>query len=255
MDNQWRGRPKQWLGVLTSKIFVQRLFDTALVAGKRQAVFARKLGFSQDNIWYGFCPCDFPQFDAARRPLTSIDERRSFLYAGRLAPEKGIDTLIAAYRRYRAETLEPWPLKVAGTGPLRNIVEREPGVEYQGFIQPDALPPLFASAGCFVLASRFEPWGVVIHEAAAAGLPVICTAACGSSDHLVKNGSSGFVVETDKPVSLAEAMKKVSDLSREARTEMGIASYKLACQFTPETWAKLVWERGRELARVVRRAA
>jgi glycosyltransferase involved in cell wall biosynthesis len=146
-------------------------------------------------------------------------------------------------------------LRIAGTGPLRNIVEREPGVDYQGFIQPQALPSLLASAGCFVIASRFEPWGVVIHEAAAAGLPIICTAACGASDHLVKDGSSGFVVETDDLVSLAEAMKKVSELSSEARTKMGIASYELACQMTPAQWAKLVWDRGRELTRIVRKVA
>jgi glycosyltransferase involved in cell wall biosynthesis len=255
MDNQWSGRPKQWLGVLTSSVFVQRLFDAAFVTGERQAVFAHRLGFPTDRIWRGLYSCDFSQFDAARREVGTSHSRRSFLYVGRLVQEKGIETLIAAYRCYRAQVPEPWPLRIAGTGPLRSIVEREPGVDYHGFIQPQALPSLLASAGCFVLASRFEPWGVVIHEAAAGGLPIICTAACGSSDHLVKDGSSGFVVETDNPVSMAEAMKKVSDLSREARTEMGAASYKLACQFTPESWAKVVWERGRELTRIVLKAA
>jgi glycosyltransferase involved in cell wall biosynthesis len=255
MDHQWSGRPKQWLGILTSKIFVQRLFDAAFVTGERQALFARKLGFPPARIWRGLYSCDFSKFDAAGREAPSIDQRRSFLYVGRLVPEKGIDALIAAYRRYRAEVPEPWPLRIAGTGPLRSMVEREPGIEYQGFIQPEALPSLFGSAGCFVLASRFEPWGVVIHEAAAAGLPIICTAECGSSDHLVKDGSSGFVVETDDPASLAEAMKKVSDLSCEARTEMGMASYQLASQITPTRWANLVFQRGEELVRIIRTAA
>jgi glycosyltransferase involved in cell wall biosynthesis len=255
MDHQWRGRPKQWLGVLTSKVYVQRLFDAAFVTGERQAVFARKLGFPPERIWRGLYSCDFSKFEAAGRGAPSIDQRRSFLYVGRLVPEKGIETLIAAYRRYRAEAQEPWPLKIAGTGPLGSMVEGEPGMEYQGFIQPDGLPSLFGSTGCFVLASRFEPWGVVIHEAAAAGLPVICTAACGSSDQLVKDGSSGFVVETDDPVSLAEAMKKVSDLTREARTEMGRASYKLACQITPTQWANVVLGRSEELIGSLRTAA
>jgi glycosyltransferase involved in cell wall biosynthesis len=254
MDNQWSGRPKQWLGVLTSKLFVQRLFDAAFVTGDRQAVFARKLGFPIDRIWRGLYSCDFSQFDAARRRFSN-DSRRSFLFVGRLAPEKGIETLLAAYRRYRADVSEPWPFKIAGAGPLRRMVEHEPGVEYQGFIQPENLPSLLATAGCFVLPSRFEPWGVVIHEAATAGLPIICTTACGASDHLVKDGSSGFVVETNNPVSLAEAMKRVSNLSCEARTELGIQSYKLACQFTPKRWASLVSERGEELIRIIHRAA
>jgi glycosyltransferase involved in cell wall biosynthesis len=255
MDNQWSGRPKQWLGVLTSRVFVRLLFDAAFVTGERQAVFARRLGFPTDRIWRGLYSCDFSQFDAARREPVTSHSRRSFLYVGRLVPEKGIETLIAAYRRYRSEVQEPWPLRIAGTGPLRSIVEREPGVDYHGFIQPEALPSLLASAGCFVLASRFEPWGVVIHEAAAAGLPVICTAACGSADDLVKDGSSGFVVQTDDPTSLAESMKRVSELSSEARTNMGIASYELACQITPARWANLVSQRGEELIRIIRTAA
>ena len=255
MDNQWSGRPKQWLGILTSKVFVQRMFDAAFVAGERQAVFARRLGFPLERIWPGLLSCDFSKFDAAGREAPSIDQRRSFLYVGRLVPEKGIETLIAAYRRYRAEVPEAWPLKVAGTGPLRNIVEHEPGVEYQGFIQPDTLPNLFANSGTFVLPSRFEPWGVVIHEAAASGLPIICTSPCGASDHLVRNGYNGFVVDPDDPGMLAAAMRKISDSSSEARAEMARASYELGCQFTPESWARVVWEQGRELARVVRRAA
>jgi glycosyltransferase involved in cell wall biosynthesis len=255
MDNQWRGRPKQWLGVLTSKIFVQRLFDAAFVTGERQVAFARKLGFAQDRIWRGLYACDFSKFEASRREAASIDARRSFLYAGRLVPEKGIETLMAAYRRYRAETMEPWPLRVAGTGPLRNLVEGVPGVEYHGFVQPDALPALFADAGCFVLSSRFEPWGVVIHEAAASRLPIICTSACGASDHLVRNGYNGFVVKPGDAGALAAAMSKISQLPSESRAEMANASYALASQFTPESWAKLVWERGMELARVFRKAA
>src|SRR5712664_2050851 len=63
MDNQWRGQPKQWLGVLTSKIFVQRLFDAAFVTGERQAVFARKLGFPRERIWRGLYACDFSKFE------------------------------------------------------------------------------------------------------------------------------------------------------------------------------------------------
>jgi hypothetical protein len=50
-------------------------------------------------------------------------------------------------------------------------------------------------------------------------------------------------------------MSKISQLPSESRAEMANASYALASQFTPESWAKLVWERGMELARVFRKAA
>jgi glycosyltransferase involved in cell wall biosynthesis len=135
------------------------------------------------------------------------------------------------------------------------LVEGVPGVEYHGFVQPDALPATFADAGCVVVPSHSEAWGVVIHEAAASRLPIICTSACGASDDLVRNGYNGFVVKTGDAAALATAMKKLSELPRDARAEMGKASYALAGQFSPERWANVLWKRGTELARVLRQAA
>ena len=65
------------------------------------------------------------------------------------------------------------------------------GVEMLGFVQPDDLPAVLERAGCLVLPSRFEPWGVVVHEAAAAGLPIVCTPVCGAATRLVLDGYNG----------------------------------------------------------------
>jgi len=42
---------------------------------------------------------------------------------------------------------------------------------------------MLENSGCFILPSRYEPWALVIHEAACAGLPIICTNVCGTVDH------------------------------------------------------------------------
>jgi glycosyltransferase involved in cell wall biosynthesis len=244
MDNQWRGTAKQWLGVVTAPVFVQRLFDVAFVAGDRQAEFARRLGFSANRIWRGFLSCDHENFHSVyRSSLVDLADRRKFLYVGRLAPEKSLDVLLDAFQLYRSENCQPWELHIAGDGPLRSRVVESPGAEYKGFIQPDELPELFATAGCFVLPSRFEPWGVVLHEAASAGLPIICTPQCGASIDLLKPGWNGLLVKKDDAADLAKAMRSIAALEPAQWKNFSDVSAELSLKFTPKRWASNVHER------------
>jgi glycosyltransferase involved in cell wall biosynthesis len=248
MDNQWRGTAKQWLGVLTAPMYVRDCFDAAFVPGERQAAFARRFGFPERRIWHGFYSCDRAKFRAAfEANPTGVGGRRTFLYVGRLVADKAVDTLLYAYRQYRASTASPWQLSVAGEGALRTHFESEPGVCYHGFVQPDRLPDLFAQASCFVLPSRFEPWGVVIHEATAAGLPVICTPECGAAVHLVQDRYNGFLFAKNDVAALADAMARLSSLPEAALADMSAASLRQSLQFTPERWADCVYQRSCDL--------
>lgn len=243
MDNQWLGTAKQLLGVLTRSVYLHPLFDAVFLPGDRQASFARKLGFRDDQIWRGFYSCEHARFSAQNGPRPSAS---SFLFVGRLVQEKGVDTLAAAYRMYRSGTERPWPLVVCGTGPLEPHFSGIPGVEVRGFVQPGDLPALFWDAGCLVVPSVFEPWGVVIHEAAAAALPVICTTVCGAVPHLVEDGYNGFLVAPEDPVSLSKALRRYSSLEGAQRAAMGEASRMLSFRFTPERWADTFLTRSAE---------
>jgi glycosyltransferase involved in cell wall biosynthesis len=111
-------------------------------------------------------------------------------------------------------------------------------------VQPNQLPAVFAESGCFVLPSRWEPWGVVLQEAAAAGLPIICTAVCGASVHFVQDGYNGFLVGAGNPDSLADAMHNMSNLSDSEYDDMSAASVSLSRQFTPKRWATYILRKG-----------
>jgi len=56
-------------------------------------------------------------------------------------------------------------------GAERPLAGEQTDVHDKGFVQPSDLPNIFAQAGVFILPSRYEPWGVVIGEALASGLP------------------------------------------------------------------------------------
>jgi len=252
-DRPWLGRPKQWLGVFTSKFYLHPLCDAFFVAGERQAVFAQKLGFAQGRILRGLYSCDHAKFAAMyfERKRETL-ESCSFVFVGRLSPEKGIEVLVEAYRQYRTIANDPWPLKCYGTGPLQNLVEGVEGIECKGFCQPDDLPAELSQASCLVLPSLFEPWALVVHEAAATGLPLIISDAVGASVHLVQDGYNGYVVETGDSNELASAMLRFASLSQIDRNTMGERSYQLSLQFTPERWAEMLVNKARELMPVVR---
>ena len=139
MDHQWINSPKQWLGRLTRQLFIQPAFDAAFMPGDEQAVFARHLGFKQHEIIVGLYTCDDPFFTGPQDPPSN-----SFLFTGRLVATKGVDVLAEAYRRYRAGSSDPWPLKVAGIGAMDEELKAIDGVELLGFVAPKDLPEVMA---------------------------------------------------------------------------------------------------------------
>ena len=240
MDNSWLGTPKQWAGRIVSPAVIRPCYDVAFLPGERQAAFARRLGFSDDEILWGLYTCDHAAF-AGIATGRYEEPPPGFLFVGRLVESKGADVLAAAYRTYRQATPDPWPLLVSGTGPMADVLAEVPGVEMLGFVQPPDLPAVFSRAGCLVTPSRFEPWGVVIHEAASAGLPVICSTACGASTRLVLDGYNGTVVPAGNAERLAEAMARMAAGADVAL--MGRRSSELAAQFTPQRWAGYLLDR------------
>lgn len=243
MDNPWLGTARQWAGLAASRVYIKPAVDVAFLPNERQRVFARKLGFGEGQIWYGVNGCDQPRFEVG--PDARRHEPPSFLYVGRLVRPKGLDVLLEAYAAYRHQVEEPWPLNVVGTGPLAGAVAGAEGVVASGFQQPSAMPAVFASAACFVLPSNLEPWGTVIHEATASGLPVICTTTCGAWLDLVRDGYNGFLVPPRSPRHLTDAMALVTTMDQDRRTAMGRASVSLSRQLTPQRWADAFDERSR----------
>ena len=143
----------------------------------------RILGASQQSVRRGLYGVDFDGFAPLyeQRVAEAGGWPRKFLFIGRYAPEKGLDVLIEAYQRYRTTVTEPWALSCCGSGPLKHLLQGQAGIEDCGFQQPSQLRQIMATHGAFVLASHFDPWPLVVVEASAAGLPVLCTEACGSA--------------------------------------------------------------------------
>lgn len=234
MDNQWLDKPRQYLGWLIRSFYIAPIADFAFLPGDRQSKLARRLGFPQDRILYGMNSADIAAFDRPRpTPLPS-----SFVYVGRLDAAKGVLYLLDAYACYRQRAGQgAWPLVLCGAGPLLDRVKGLDGVQVLDFIQPADLPGVLSAQGCMIQPSPLEAWGVSIHEATAAGLPVICTYACGAVAHLVQDGYNGFIIDAGNVQQLADAMTRYSALPVTYQAQMSQASRLLSRQFTPGRWA------------------
>jgi glycosyltransferase involved in cell wall biosynthesis len=244
MDNCWLASPKQWVGRLISRYYLLPLADAVWLPGERQATFARKLGFEQAAILRGLYSCDQPSIERVHlsRVNAGWSVQRSFLFVGRLVLDKGVDTLVTAYQAYRNSTVDPWPLVCCGEGPLRHLLEGRPGISVEGFVQPDLLASKLAAAGCLILPSGFEPWGIVIHEAASAGLLIIASENVGAAVHMVQDNFNGFIFDDRDATSLAGLMKRISTMSEVRLDAMSKASHLLSKQFSPARWADTLIE-------------
>lgn len=126
-----------------------------------------------------------------------------FLYLGRISQEKGVKTLAQAHQKMAT----PFPLKVAGTGPLLAELERDfPQVEWLGFQQGDALVNLMRHAKAIIVPSEcYENCSMAVIEALAYGKPVI-GANIGGIPEQIREGKEGWLFESGNADNLAEKM-------------------------------------------------
>jgi glycosyltransferase involved in cell wall biosynthesis len=215
-------------------------FVAAVVPGERSAAYARYLGFPEAKIERGLIGLDTAAAAEAARARAALPAYpRRFLFVGRYAYEKRLDLLVAAYRRYRGRVRDPWGLTCCGMGPEAGRLRGIEGLEDRGFVQPTAMGEVFATHGAFVLASDYDPWPFVIAEAVAAGLPVVCTSACGKSVELVRSYLNGRVVGAGDVAGFAEALEWVHAHEAEARW-IGERGMPLAAPYAKEVWAERV---------------
>jgi len=155
------------------------------------------------------------------------------LFFGRLAPEKGGDTLIKACAMSGAKVI------MAGTGPeeekLRKLAKRlNADVEFKGFCTGDTLHDLVRNSRSVVLASQwYENAPISILEAYAFGKTVI-GANIGGIPEMIVDGQTGFLFESGDVEELAEQMSLVSLMTDDKLVSMG----KAAREYVENTYSK-----------------
>lgn len=239
-DTQWRGDLRQRLATWMSPFVFQRCFSHAWVPGLFQFEYARRLGFARDRILTGMYTADTALFEAAYAPAMAaktLHYPHTLVYVGRYLALKGVLELYHAFKEVSEELRHDWQLVLIGNGPLKEELVQTRNIVFRDFVQPSELPALAIEAGALVLPSRSEAWGVVLHEFAAAGLPLISTDAAGAITAYVKEGYNGFVHRRNDKDSLKGVLRKLFAQHDVTLLEMGKRSHELSKQISPDTWA------------------
>jgi glycosyltransferase involved in cell wall biosynthesis len=175
-----------------------------------------------------------------RRKLTL--PRRFILFVGRLIPEKGVFDLLGAYAKLENGLRSEIALVFAGDGISKRELKLRaeqisPGnITFTGFLHREDLPAHYALAEVLVLPTHSDPWGLVVNEAMACGLPIIVTNVAGCSDDLVKDGWNGYVIPVQDLDKLSHALEAVVRCP-ERRREMSANSFERIQNFSPEMCA------------------
>jgi glycosyltransferase involved in cell wall biosynthesis len=222
-----------------------RLAAGFVVPGRASAEYLTGLGVDPATITVAPNAIE-PGIVAAghERPARPADEC-VFLYVGRLEREKGPDVLV------RAMHDAPGRLVVVGDGSMRAELERAAPagrVMFAGHAQREELAEWYADADVFVLPSRSDVWGMVLNEAAAAGLPIVASEVAGAAYDLIELGVNGLVVPSDDSAALAAALRQAG-ADPAWRSAAGRLSRELAQGLTPEAWAAAVAGLARDLQR------
>lgn len=136
------------------------------------------------------------------------------LFASKLIKRKRADDLIRAFARL-ADQFPLASLVIVGSGEveanLRALAAESVGerVRFMGFRNQSQLPVLYAASDVFVLPADSEPWGLVINEVMAAGIPVVVSNEVGAAPDLVQGQETGFVFPCGNLDELANAMRRL----------------------------------------------
>ncbi|MGA7558998.1 MAG: glycosyltransferase [Terriglobales bacterium] len=236
----------EWL-----KTYFVRRCDRFVVPGKASFEYLRSLEApaanivtapnAVDNRWFA------TQAENVRSHASEFREKmklpaRFILFVGRLVPEKGVFDLLAAYAKLESDLRLQVGLVFAGDGISREELMQQaklinPGaVCFPGFAQREDLAGLYALAETLVLLTHSDPWGLVVNEAMACGLPIIVSSVAGCSADLVEDGWNGYVVPPRDAERLSVAIDSVVR-QPELKRQMSARSQERIQNYSPEACA------------------
>jgi len=234
-DTQWRGG-RQWLNIFRSPFVHKKCFSHIQVSGVWQYEYARWLNFPKNRILMHNLSADVSIFNKVNIEVKINAYPKRIVYIGRFSPEKSLKYLLQAWKQI--EDKKGWTLTLIGNGPEKEILIQRKDVEVIDFMSQELLVEQLQNAGCFILPSVFESWALVLHEAAAAGLPILASDKCGAVPYFVLNGFNGITFSPGNVEQIKTAITKIMSTKESDLLEMSYNSRKLAQRITPELVAK-----------------
>jgi glycosyltransferase involved in cell wall biosynthesis len=237
-DNHWRGTIKQYALTLTAKWHLLKWFQYAWVPGQPQLNYALKMGFKPENCFTGLYPGDVALFSAIAKERFEQQHKpfpKVIISVARYIKEKDLATLWKAFITANEQTGNLWTLKCYGLGPLYDERMQHPSIQHLGFVQPQQMRNAISDAGVYVLPSKFEPWGVAVHEMAMSGLPLLLSDQVGARTMFL-SPQNGFEFEAQNSKALESVLVHIMQMDDAALWSMSKASHEIGMILKNEDW-------------------
>lgn len=241
-------RNAQWYRV-TYRKFVMRWIDAICCNGKLCGEYVQSFGYPAEKITYGHMVADTVALQNSVAKVTDkqVSKLKTkhdlkgivFLYAGRLIPLKGLIELLHVWKRFSGSiSADEATLLLVGDGPQRGELEQYvkenhlDNVRFTGVVDYDSLAPYYKAADVFIIATLEDNWSLVVPEAMACGLPILCSKYNGCWPELVHPGENGWVFDPLDQKDILRCLKVCME-NRPRLSQMGQRSKSIVSNHTP----------------------
>ena len=223
--------------------------------GSQAADYVIQLGVDPDKILLRKNAVDNNMLQAAyeqalpnrtsQQHVLGIPEN-NFIFVGRLLEIKNLFMLLSTFSEAlkRSVHAAKWGLILLGDGTEHDRLKQQINtlkLAEKAILLPGRpwfrVPEVLALSNVLVLPSRSEPWGLVVNEAMACGLPVLVSNRCGCARDLVHDGLDGFVFDPDQPDQLTHRLVEFMDGSVNV-DQMGQFAKQFIAPYAPKAVAQ-----------------
>jgi glycosyltransferase involved in cell wall biosynthesis len=210
--------------------------DAFIAYGERAKAFLTRRGASPERIVLGLqvIPPEQLPAPAVDKAGLGLEGKTVVLSVCYLTPRKGVKYLVSAFQAIAGEKDV---LALVGSGPeeavLRQMSQGDSRIMFPGYFDGAEKSSWYAAADLFVLPTLHDPWGIVVNEAMAFGLPIITTESAGCVPDIVKDQENGFVVPAGDENALSAALARLSK-DADLRRQMGQHSRAIIADYTTE---------------------
>lgn len=236
-DTPWEGSIKQITKALLGRFILHQCFNIMWVPGLKASILAKFVGFKDNNLWLNLYCADSDVYLYSERDTAEVG---NFLFIGRYEIEKNIDGLVTSYIQYRKRSKNPWNLICVGGGKLEHKMLNVEGILLLGWRNSAEIAMLMKSCNALFLPSTFEPWGVVVHEAVSAGLPLLLSTEVGSGAEFLVNYFNGRYFNPNNIDEITECLLWAQQNFTKATRSR---SFEISKRLTKNFWVEYLLEK------------
>ena len=212
-------------------------YDGFFVPGKSGARLLKFYGVPESRIKVGLYSADASLFKSIK-PI--VERPKRILYVGQICERKNVASLVKTFFGLAGKTeVGDWRLELYGCGPqegaIRELISKcqttatlpQPMVSLHPFQQPEKLAEIYGASRIFILPSKEEHWGLVLHEAALSGCVLLASNQVGSAEDLIA-ADNGRMFDANSAVELSAALKWAMGLNNKEMDRASRTSVEMA---------------------------